>query len=116
MTEKSDKNTTKGRPKIQLDCDQIRRLSELQCSRGEIAYVMGCSVDTLDRHHKDCINEGKAQGKIKLRRAMYRNAVEKDNAVMQIWLSKNYLGFQDNPATEESSSVLPWEESKDDSK
>ena len=116
MTEKSDKNTTKGRPKIQLDCDQIRRLSELQCSRGEIAYVMGCSVDTLDRHHKDDINQGKAQGKIKLRRAMYRNAVEKDNAVMQIWLSKNYLGFQDNPATEESSSILPWEESKDDSK
>ena len=77
---------------------------------------MGCSVDTLDRHHKDCINEGKAQGKMKLRRAMYCNAVEKDNAVMQIWLSKNYLGFQDNPATEESSSILPWEESKDDSK
>ena len=116
MSEKTEKNTTKGRPKIQLDCDQIRRLSELQCSRGEIAYVMGCSVDTLDRHHKDDINQGKAQGKIKLRRAMYRNAVEKDNAVMQIWLSKNYLGFQDNPATEESSSILPWEESKDDSK
>ena len=116
MRENSEKNTTKGRPKIQLDCDQIRRLSELQCSRGEIAYVMGCSVDTLDRHHKDDINQGKAQGKIKLRRAMYRNAVEKDNAVMQIWLSKNYLGFQDNPATEESSSILPWEESKDDSK
>ena len=116
MSEKTEKNTTKGRPKIQLDCDQIRRLAELQCSRGEIAYVMKCSVDTLDRHHKEDINQVKAQGKIKLRRAMYRNAVEKDNAVMQIWLSKNYLGFQDNPATEESSSILPWEESKDDSK
>ena len=116
MSEKTEKNTTKGRPKIQLDGDQIRRLAELQCSRGEIAYVMKCSVDTLDRHHKADINQGKAQGKIKLRRAMYRNAVEKDNAVMQIWLSKNYLGFQDNPATEESSSILPWEESKDDSK
>jgi hypothetical protein len=69
---------------------------------------MGCSVDTLDRHHKTDIERGQAQGKIKLRRAMFRNAVEKDQPVMQIWLSKNYLGMQDAPNSDDSDAILPW--------
>jgi hypothetical protein len=107
MTDKSDKNKG-GRPKLQLDREQIARLAELHCNKREIAFVMGCSVDTLDRHHKTDIERGQAQGKIKLRRAMFRNAVEKDQPVMQIWLSKNYLGMQDAPNSDDSDAILPW--------
>ena len=108
MTEDSKKQGP-GRPKKILDSDQIRRLAELQCTRQEIAYIMNCSVDTLARHHKDDLNAGIAMGKVRLRRAMFRNAVEKDNAVIQIWLSKNWLGYTDSPVSDEDSLVLPWE-------
>ena len=52
---------------------------------------------------------GFAMGKVKLKRAMFRNATEKDNATIQIWLSKQWLGYQDSPTTAEDDLVLPWD-------
>jgi len=111
----SDKTVKKekskgGRPRIELDETILANLASLQCTNQEIAFVMGVSVDTLARHYKDVIAVGSAQGKIKLRRAMFRNACEKDNAVMQIWLSKNLLNMTDQPVSDESNVVLPWED------
>jgi hypothetical protein len=41
---------------------------------------------------------------------MFRNAVENDNAVVQIFLSKNILGYQNDPALKgEDNDILPWE-------
>ena len=109
MSEEKNKG---GRPKIQLDTDMITRLAELQCSLREIAYVMGCSHDTIERNYKEYVELGKVQGKIKLRRAMFRNATENDNPTIQIWLSKNILGYTDQPQSDESSMILPWEDEK----
>lgn len=111
MTEKSKSNPKgAGRKKIELDRDMILKLAELQCNWKEIAYICECSVDTLKRNYADIIDKGYAQGKIKLRRAMFRNAVENDNAVIQIFLAKNLLGMQNDPVNQgEDSVVLPWE-------
>lgn len=109
-TERNPKGA--GRPKIQLDTDQIVKLAELQCTNKEIAYVMGCSTDTLIRNYAEYIDKGKAGGRIKLRRAMMRNACENDNATMQIWLSKQWLGYSDNPGSEDEDIVLPWDTDK----
>ena len=109
MSEDSKKQERPGRPKKILDKEQIRRLAELQCTRQEIAFVMNCSVDTLARHHKSDLEAGVALGKVKLRRAMFRNATEKDNATIQIWLSKNWLGYADTPVVEQDDLVLPWD-------
>lgn len=109
MSEDSKKQQGPGRPKKILDKEQIRRLAELQCTRQEIAYVMNCSVDTLARHHKSDMEAGFAMGKVKLKRAMFRNATEKDNATIQIWLSKQWLGYSDQPVADEDSLVLPWD-------
>jgi len=111
----SDKTVKKekskgGRPRIELDETILANLASLQCTNQEIAFVMGVSVDTLARHYKDVIAVGSAQGKIKLRRAMFRNACEKDNAVTQIFLAKNLLGMSSEPQTEDSDVVLPWED------
>tara|TARA_R110002050_G_scaffold137518_1_gene261119 strand:- start:1430 stop:1786 length:357 start_codon:yes stop_codon:yes gene_type:complete len=108
-TVKNKKNKG-GRPRIELDETVLANLASLQCTNKEIAFVMGVSVDTLARHYSDIIAVGSAQGKIKLRRAMFRNATEKDNAVMQIWLSKNLLNMTDQPVSDESNVVLPWED------
>jgi DNA invertase Pin-like site-specific DNA recombinase len=108
----SDQETKKsrGRPKVELDTDQLLRLAELGCTRSEIAYVMDCSVETLRRNYQETIERGTAMGKIKLRRAMMRNACENDNATIQIFLAKNILGMSSEPADAVDALVLPWEE------
>lgn len=101
-----------GRPGIEWTEEQedmIRRLAEIHCTQSEIAYVMKVSVDSIQRHAKDIMAEGKAQGKVKLRRAQWRNAIEDNNTTMQIWLGKNILGQTDQPLNDESSIILPWE-------
>jgi len=97
-----------GRPKIELDLDQIQRLAEIQCTQKEIAYIMGVSVETISRNYMDAVELGKANGKLALRRAQWRNAVEKDNVTMQIWLGKNVLKQSDQPISDEDNQILPW--------
>ena len=103
-----EQDKPKGRPPIKVDKDVLRNLLEIQCTIKEIAYVLGVSVDTLNRNYRDVINEGKSQGKIALRRAQWRNAVEKNNVTMQIWLGKQCLGQLDSPLDEEAGQILPW--------
>jgi len=98
----------KGRPPIKVDVDVLRNLCEIQCTIKEIAYVLGVSVDTLNRNYRDVIDQGKSQGKIALRRAQWRNAMEKNNVTMQIWLGKNVLNQTDTPLDEEAGTILPW--------
>ena len=98
-----------GRPRKQVDKSVVQKLAEIQCTKEEIAYIVGVSVDTLRRNFSDVIDTGKAGGRVKLRRAMFRNAVEKDNVVMQIFLSKNLLGMSDNPSSSaDEDKVLPF--------
>ena len=75
--------------------EQIKKLAEIQCTMGEIAAVMGCSVDTLERRYADVIKNGYAHGKSSLRRMQYKKAME-GNATMLIWLGKHYLDQKDS--------------------
>ena len=104
----------KGRPKVyNFDYEQIQRLGELMCSRREIAHVLGCNVSTLKRDAKalESIEIGFSMGKIKLRRALMRNACENMNAAVQIFLSKNLLGMSDQGMIDSTDNApLPWNE------
>lgn len=98
----------KGRPKKTVDVEILKKLCEVQCTVKEMAYILGVSVDTLNRNYKDVIIEGKTLGKLALRRAQWRNAIEKNNVTMQIWLGKNILNQTDTPLDEEADQILPW--------
>lgn len=80
-----------GRPKKELDVEQIRELAMIQCTDGEIAAVMRVSVDTITRNYAEMIKEGRENGKSSLRRAQYKLALT-GNAQMLIWLGRFYLG------------------------
>ena len=80
-----------GRPKKELDVEQIRELATIQCTDGEIAAVMRVSVDTITRNYAEMIKEGREHGKSSLRRAQYKLALT-GNAQMLIWLGRFYLG------------------------
>jgi hypothetical protein len=92
-----------GRPKKEIDWDQVKKLCYIQCTQGEIADILRVHVQTLDAacqrdhsiefstYYKMHTSEGKAS----LRRTMYKTAM-RGNPAMQIWLSKNYLGMKEN--------------------
>lgn len=85
-----------GGPKpMQLDERQIKELSNMQCTMGEIAAVMGCSVDTLERRYAEVIKSGREAGKTSLRRAQWNKAIKDGNPSMLIWLGKHYLDQHD---------------------
>lgn len=84
-----------GRPPLEIDESLVQKLAMIMCTMEEIAAVVGCSVDTLERRFADIIKEGQSKGKTSLRRWQYQ-AAEKGNTSMLIWLGKQHLGQRDS--------------------
>lgn len=83
-----------GRPRIEIDSEQVRKLAQMHCTTREIAAFFDVSVDTIDRNYAEQINKGRQQGKIRLRDQQLKCA-EKGNVAMLIFLGKQYLGQSD---------------------
>lgn len=81
-----------GRPLAKVDPRQVEALASISCSLPEIAAVVGCSVDTLERRFAEVIAKGRENGRTSLKRAMFEAAVKRNNVTMQIWLSKQKIG------------------------
>lgn len=86
-----------GRPKIEIDPVQVEKLAAIDCTMREIASVVGCSVDTLERRFAEVIEKGREQGKASIKRALFHMAVNRHNIAAAIWLSKQRLGYSDHP-------------------
>lgn len=90
-----------GRPRIDIDMDQFKKLCAIQCTLAEISSWFKCSEDTVERWCKrelkmtfaDAFKTWSADGKISLRRIQFRMA--ETNVSMAIWLGKQYLGQKD---------------------
>lgn len=93
-----------GRPLKKIDPDQVRRLAMINCTYPEIAAVVGCSPDTLERRFAGVIKEGWEQGKSSLKRMMWE-ACTKGNTPMMIFLSKQMLGYSDKVEQKVDASV-----------
>lgn len=85
-----------------IDKEKFEKLCALMCTREEICGFFGVSDDTLIRWCKqeyngntflDVYKEKSAVGKIALRRYQMKQAEK--NAVMAIFLGKQYLGQKD---------------------
>ncbi len=81
-----------GRPKLDIDPEQVKRLARLHCTMQEMADFFGCHRDTLHNNFSAEIDKGRSEGNISLRRKQWQMAVEKGNVVMLIWLGKQMLG------------------------
>jgi hypothetical protein len=57
---------------------------------------------------------GRQKTKQRLMNAMLYNAIEKNQPTIQIWLSKNLLGFTDQPINNDTNQVLPWLDEQSD--
>lgn len=97
-----------GRPRFDFSdkLALVRQLASIQCTDEEIAAGVGCSQDTLARARKRepeveaAILEGKAKGRMSLRRAQYRKAMD-GNPALLIWLGKQVLGQREKVESED---------------
>ena len=96
-----------GRPRITLDIEILKKLASIGCPTYEIASPLGVSARTLERNYAEIIDTHREKGKASLRKKMWDKAVKKDNTNMQIFLSKNVLGYKERVETQNITEPLP---------
>lgn len=96
-----------GRPKVDIDPEQVIRLARLHCTMQEMADFFGCHRDTLHNNFSAEITKGRSEGNISLRRKQWQIAVEKGNPVLLIWLGKQMLGQVNERIDSDSDAPLP---------
>lgn len=87
-----------GRPKKEIDWEELKKLSSLPIRQEDVAWVMDLSVDTLSRAIKrklkmtfaEYMDKNRSKFRINLLAKQYEIAM-KGNPTMLIWLGKNYL-------------------------
>jgi hypothetical protein len=80
----------------------------LGCKDVEICDWFGIDGNTLRYNFSVELIKGRESLKQSLRRAMLHNAISNNNAALQIFLAKNFLGMSDNPHDSEATAPLPW--------
>lgn len=83
-----------GRPRLDIDEDQVYKLAKVGCTNTEIASIVECSEDTIERNFAGIVKKGREEMKASLRRMQIMGAQE-GNATMLVWLGKQYLGQSD---------------------
>jgi hypothetical protein len=94
-----------GRGKAIIDLEQVTQLYAIGCTDEDVAGVLGVSLRTIERRNKqkafrEAKREGTALGKSSVRRSQFENATQNNNATMQIWLGKQWLGQKQHPVEE----------------
>lgn len=97
----------RGRRKKVVVPQDVYNLAAIGCSDREIAQWFDVDENTLRYNFSDIIAKGREALKHSLRRAQLKLALS-GNAVMLIWLGKNYLGQTDQPMNTDDNKVLPW--------
>lgn len=111
------KNTPKsvGRPKIEYDLEKVEIFGRFKATYETMADYFGVSVRTIEREMTPSNNEetkfcrsykkGYTELKMKLSEAQIHNAIVENNATLQVWLGKQYLGQKDKQEIEQNSNV-----------
>lgn len=87
--------------------DDVFKLAALGHTDKEIAAWFDMDPETLRYNFKAILEKGRIDLKRALRQAMLNNAIKNNNAAVQIFLSKNLLGYSDSPQAVERE-VLPF--------
>lgn len=102
-----------GRPKIEIDFENLKKLCELHCTRDEICDFFDIDDDTLSARIKEhgydnfstFYKKHLGTGKISLRRLQW-HAAETGSIPMLIWLGKQVLGQRDKQENEQQQEQL----------
>jgi hypothetical protein len=91
--------TNAGRKPVEIDLEQLEKLSSLQCTDKELAAFFRCTTRTIEKRRKEpafreALERGRSMGQISVRRAQMK-LLESGNATMGVWLGKQMLGQRD---------------------
>ncbi len=88
-----------GRPQKQIDGRTVLKMAKLAATLDEIASVVGCSPDTLDRRFRAELDRGWSAAKQTLRRRQWALSKQSKHlpsaCTMSIWLGKQILQQRD---------------------
>jgi hypothetical protein len=114
-----------GRKPIIIDEELVYSLMRILCTQEEIATILDCSTDTLERWAKkkkttlaEIYKKYSEDGKCSLRRAMFTKALA-GNVPLMIFLSKqkSILGFSDSQTfTDQKQDVIITFKTEEDKK
>ena len=87
----------RGRHKKEVDGDLVEKLASIGANLKEIATLVGCSEDTIERRPElmERLRFGWEKMKVSVKRAQFDVAVSKKNPTMLIWMGKQHLGQSD---------------------
>lgn len=98
---------SKGRPKVEIDGDQLKKLMRLKPSLEDAAAILDCSSDTLSRYireeHDLTFAEFREQKMASVRISLVQKALDaahKGDRVMLIFCLKNLCGWKDKQSHE----------------
>ena len=91
---------------IVIPPDQVYDLAVLGLTNREIGNFYNVNENTIARNFVAELQKGREMTKIRLRRAMIKNACDHMNAAVQIYLAKAVLGMNEN--TGDNQAPLPW--------
>ena len=96
-----------GRPKADINEEQVRKLAKLQCTNQEIADFFGVCEKTIRNRFSEILKLARADGKMSLRRTQFKHAEK--SASMAQFLGKQYLGQRDRQELDVKAAVSPFE-------
>ena len=83
-----------GRPKTEINLNELEKLSRLNCTMPEIAFYFNIPLRTLedkftnDNEVRESILKGRATGMLSLRRKQIQIMEETNSTPMAIWLGE----------------------------
>lgn len=78
-----------------IDPKFVEELSMMQCTMQEMSRLCRCGEDLLHSNFRDIIEYGREHGRMSLKRAQYKKAME-GSVPMLIWLGKVWLKQKDD--------------------
>jgi hypothetical protein len=84
-----------GRPPLPIDGEMVYKLAQTMLTEKSIATILGCSVDVIQNRFSHILQQGRDNRRHTLTQAMWSKALDEKDTKMQIWLSKQHLGYKD---------------------
>jgi len=93
-----------GRPRLNINLEDVEKLGEMQCTLPEIADFLRVSQSTVEKRRAqdpefaEALDRGYALGRISVRRKQMQ-MLEANNSTMAVWLGKQLLGQRERVET-----------------
>jgi hypothetical protein len=83
-----------GRPPLNVNPDDVRKLAAINCTDKEIAAFCQCSEAYLRTNMRDALDQGRAMCKVSIKRKLWE-AMNKGNIAAAIFLGKAVCGMRE---------------------